>query len=224
MHASLLKVVFNFLVPFCKNSPLLISIYPSFSSMHSLIIDIIILYLIGRVLNNPKFPANKDMQICSYLLISWCVLIKLLHVSPNQILSLYVPELKKEEGKNKLLWFKSLRILGLLIGFPLVLQVLKIVRKDVLKGCKIVFSRVFPTQFQADNHHLWKTAEQLGATCFRELDPSVTHVVSQEAGTEKSRWALKNNKFLVHPRWIEAANYLWQRQPEENFRVNQPKN
>ncbi|KAG8651750.1 hypothetical protein MANES_06G019000v8 [Manihot esculenta] len=103
-------------------------------------------------------------------------------------------------------------------------EVLKTVRKDVLKGCKIVFSRVFPTQFQADNHHLWKTAEQLGATCFRELDPSVTHVVSQEAGTEKSRWALKNNKFLVHPRWIEAANYLWQRQPEENFRVNQPKN
>ncbi|KAJ9162833.1 hypothetical protein P3X46_022575 [Hevea brasiliensis] len=103
-------------------------------------------------------------------------------------------------------------------------QVLKTVRKDVLKGCKIVFSRVFPTQFQAENHHLWKMAEQLGATCSRELDPSVTHVVSQEAGTEKSRWALKNKKFLVHPRWIEAANYLWQRQPEENFCVNQPKN
>ncbi|XP_021620942.1 RNA polymerase II C-terminal domain phosphatase-like 4 isoform X11 [Manihot esculenta] len=103
-------------------------------------------------------------------------------------------------------------------------QVLKIVRKDVLKGCKIVFTRVFPTQFQADNHHLWKMAEQLGATCSRDLDTSVTHVVSQDAGTEKSRWALKNKKFLVHPRWIEAANYLWQRQPEENFPVNQPKN
>ncbi|EEF36151.1 RNA polymerase II C-terminal domain phosphatase-like 4 [Ricinus communis] len=102
-------------------------------------------------------------------------------------------------------------------------QVLSTVRKDVLKGCKIVFSRVFPTQFQADNHHLWKMAEQLGATCSREVDPSVTHVVSAEAGTEKSRWALKNDKFLVHPRWIEATNYMWQRQPEENFSVNQPK-
>ena len=57
----------------------------------------------------------------------------------------------------------------------LVLQVLKVVRKEVLKGCKIVFSRVFPaTRYQDANHHLWKMAEQLGATCMTELDPSVT--------------------------------------------------
>ncbi|KAJ6923692.1 hypothetical protein NC652_017114 [Populus alba x Populus x berolinensis] len=53
-------------------------------------------------------------------------------------------------------------------------DVLKTVRRDVLKGCKTVFSRVFPTQFQADNHRLWRMVEQLGATC------------STEAGTEKS--------------------------------------
>ncbi|RVW22020.1 RNA polymerase II C-terminal domain phosphatase-like 4 [Vitis vinifera] len=76
-------------------------------------------------------------------------------------------------------------------------QVVKRVRKDVLKGCKIVFSRVFPTRFQAENHHLWRMAEQLGATCATELDPSVTHVVSTDAGTEKSRWALQEKKFLV---------------------------
>ncbi|CAK7338219.1 unnamed protein product [Dovyalis caffra] len=103
-------------------------------------------------------------------------------------------------------------------------QVLKTVRKDVLEGCKIVFSRVFPTQFPADNHHLWRMAEQLGATCSTELDTSVTHVVSKDAGTEKSRWALKHNKFLVHPGWIEATNYFWQKQPEESFSVNQTKN
>ncbi|XP_024030539.1 RNA polymerase II C-terminal domain phosphatase-like 4 [Morus notabilis] len=103
-------------------------------------------------------------------------------------------------------------------------QVLKTLRKEVLKGCKIVFSRVFPTEFQAENHQLWKMAEQLGATCGIELDPSVTHVVSLDVGTEKSRWAVKENKFLVHPRWIEAANYMWKRQPEDNFSVNQVKN
>ncbi|GMY35638.1 RNA polymerase II C-terminal domain phosphatase-like 4 [Fagus crenata] len=103
-------------------------------------------------------------------------------------------------------------------------QVLKTVKKDVLKGCKIVFSHVFPTKYQAKNHHLWKMAEQLGATCAIELDPSVTHVVSTDVGTEKSRWAIKQNKFLVEPRWIEAANYLWQKQPEENFSVNPSKN
>ncbi|OIT26683.1 rna polymerase ii c-terminal domain phosphatase-like 4 [Nicotiana attenuata] len=98
-------------------------------------------------------------------------------------------------------------------------QVLKQVRKEILKGCKIVFTRVFPTQFQAENHHLWKLAEQLGATCSTEVDQSVTHVVSMDAGTDKSRWAVKEKKFLVHPRWIEAANYLWRKPPEENFPV-----
>ncbi|XP_019163218.1 PREDICTED: RNA polymerase II C-terminal domain phosphatase-like 4 isoform X2 [Ipomoea nil] len=98
-------------------------------------------------------------------------------------------------------------------------EVLKGVRKEVLEGCKIVFSRVFPTKFHAENHHLWRMAEQLGATCTTELDQSVTHVVSMDAGTEKSRWAQKENKFLVHPKWIEAANYLWKKQAEENFPV-----
>ncbi|KAG6676550.1 hypothetical protein I3842_15G157200 [Carya illinoinensis] len=103
-------------------------------------------------------------------------------------------------------------------------QVLKLIKKEVLKGCKLVFSRVFPTRFQADNHHLWKLAEDLGATCSTELDPSVTHVISTDAGTEKSHWAVKHMKFLVHPRWIEAANYMWQKQPEEKYTVNQTKN
>ncbi|OMO71922.1 hypothetical protein COLO4_27950 [Corchorus olitorius] len=98
-------------------------------------------------------------------------------------------------------------------------QVMKTVRKEVLEGCKIVFSRVFPTQFQAETHVLWKMAEELGATCSREIDASVTHVVSKNARTEKSLWAVKEQKFLVHPGWIEAANFLWQKQPEENFPV-----
>lgn len=103
-------------------------------------------------------------------------------------------------------------------------QVLKTVRKEILKGCKLVFSRVFPTNFLAENHHLWKTAEQLGATCSVELDPSVTHVVSMDAGTDKSHWATRENKFLVSPKWIESSNYMWQKQPEENFPVLQAKN
>lgn len=103
-------------------------------------------------------------------------------------------------------------------------QVLRTVRKEVLKGCKVVFTRVFPTQFRGENHHLWKMAEQLGATCSSEADPSVTHVISLDPGTEKSRWAMQEGKFLVHPRWIEAANYLWKKQPEERFPVGNSKN
>lgn len=88
-------------------------------------------------------------------------------------------------------------------------QVMKTVRKEVLKGCKVVFSRVFPTKFQAENHCLWKMAEQLGAICLTEVDSLVTHVISTDTGTEKSRWAVQEKKFLVNPQWIEAANYLY---------------
>ncbi|CAA3025440.1 RNA polymerase II C-terminal domain phosphatase-like 4 [Olea europaea subsp. europaea] len=102
-------------------------------------------------------------------------------------------------------------------------QVLKSVRKEILKDCKVVFSRVFPTNSQAEDQHIWKIAEKLGATCSTELDPQVTHVVSMDAGTDKSRWAMQEKKFLVHPRWIEASNYLWKKQPEEKFPVSQAK-
>lgn len=98
-------------------------------------------------------------------------------------------------------------------------QILRAVKSEVLKGCKIVFSRVFPTKFQAENHQLWMLAERLGATCSTEVDSSVTHVISTDTGTEKSRWAVQEKKFLVEPKWLEAANFLWERQPEEKFPV-----
>nr|XP_043626483.1 RNA polymerase II C-terminal domain phosphatase-like 4 [Erigeron canadensis] len=96
-------------------------------------------------------------------------------------------------------------------------KVLETVRSEVLKGCRILFSHVFPTKFQAKNHHLWKMAERLGATCVTEVDPSVTHVISTDVRTDKSRWAVQEKKYLVDPRWLEAANYRWHRQPEEQF-------
>ncbi|CAN6439786.1 unnamed protein product [Victoria cruziana] len=98
-------------------------------------------------------------------------------------------------------------------------EVLREIRKDILKGCKIMFSRVHPTRCPADTQPLWKMAENLGATCSAEIDSSVTHVVTVDLGTEKSRWAAEQKKFVVNPGWLEAANYLWQRQPEERFPV-----
>ncbi|CAG7879906.1 unnamed protein product [Brassica rapa] len=102
-------------------------------------------------------------------------------------------------------------------------SLLKQVRKEILKGCKVVFSRVFPTKAQAEDHPLWRVAEGLGATCATEVDESVTHVVAVDVGTEKVRWAIREKKFVVHRGWIDAANYLWKKQPEENFGLEQLK-
>ncbi|CAA2993415.1 RNA polymerase II C-terminal domain phosphatase-like 4 [Olea europaea subsp. europaea] len=97
---------------------------------------------------------------------------------------------------------------------------LKTVRQEVLKGCEVIFSSDIANTFKDEHQRLLEMAEQLGARCSTELDSSVTHVVSINAGTHESYWAMQENKFLVHPGWIEAAKYTWQKQPEENFRVS----
>ncbi|XP_047094309.1 RNA polymerase II C-terminal domain phosphatase-like 4 isoform X2 [Lolium rigidum] len=98
-------------------------------------------------------------------------------------------------------------------------QVIKGVRQEVLQGCKLVFTRVFRSDCRAQDQIIWKMAEQLGAVCCSEVDSTVTHVVALHSGTDKARWAVKNKKFLLHPRWIEACNYRWHRLPEEGFPV-----
>lgn len=104
-------------------------------------------------------------------------------------------------------------------------QVLKHIRQEILQGCKIVFSRIFPSTVHAEDQPIWKMAQQLGATCSSEVHASVTHVISTDKTTEKARWAMKNEKFLVNPQWIEAASYLWRRQQEEDFQIaNSSKN
>lgn len=113
---------------------------------------------------------------------------------------------------------------------------LKSVRKGVLEGCKIVFSRVFPNQSTenpkmardlAENHPLWKMAQELGAICVTDTDPSVTHVIARDKTTVKAHWVAEQNKqlgeeqkkFLVNPSWLEASNFFWKRQPENEFQV-----
>ncbi|XP_074562002.1 LOW QUALITY PROTEIN: RNA polymerase II C-terminal domain phosphatase-like 4 [Curcuma longa] len=100
---------------------------------------------------------------------------------------------------------------------------LKGIRQEILQGCRIVFSRVFPSKSPAQDHPIWKMAERLGATCYTEVDPSVTHVVSTDTGTQKAHWATQNKKFLVSPHWIEASNFLWHRQKEEDFLISNPR-
>lgn len=93
------------------------------------------------------------------------------------------------------------------------------IRHEILEGCKIVFSHLFPKICPPTNQPLWKMAVELGAICTMNVDSSVTHVVAGDRGTDKARWALRENKFLVNPGWIEAANYLWRRHPEKDFAV-----
>ncbi|OEL33665.1 RNA polymerase II C-terminal domain phosphatase-like 4 [Dichanthelium oligosanthes] len=98
-------------------------------------------------------------------------------------------------------------------------EVLRAVRREVLRGCTVAFSRVIPVQDFAGDHPMWKLAEQLGAVCAADADATVTHVVALDPGTEKARWARNNKKFLVNPNWMKAASFRWYRPNEQEFPV-----
>lgn len=44
-------------------------------------------------------------------------------------------------------------------------------------------------------------------------------MVALDPRTEKALWAKEHRVFLVHPRWVDAACYLWRRPPEEDYPV-----
>ncbi|GAU37072.1 hypothetical protein TSUD_274330 [Trifolium subterraneum] len=96
-------------------------------------------------------------------------------------------------------------------------QVLASLRLEVLSRCVIVFSH----NFRSDLRPLRNMARRLGATCYTNPDPSVTHIVATEFVTKESRWAVQHNKFLVSRHWLEAANFFYEKQPEDNFLLKQ---
>ncbi|BBN00507.1 RNA polymerase II C-terminal domain phosphatase-like 3/4 [Marchantia polymorpha subsp. ruderalis] len=91
-------------------------------------------------------------------------------------------------------------------------------QRQVLAGCKVVFSRIFPVgEAQPHLHPLWRTAEQFGAICTTKIDDEVTHVVAISPGTDKVNWALSTGRHVVRPAWLEASTILYRRANERDF-------
>lgn len=56
---------------------------------------------------------------------------------------------------------------------------------QVLRGMRLVFTRVIPLEMEPTSHPLWRMAESFGARCSTLLDAATTHVVAGASGTEK---------------------------------------
>lgn len=56
---------------------------------------------------------------------------------------------------------------------------------QVLRGVRLVFTRVIPLEMEPSTHPLWRLAESFGARCSTVLDGATTHVVAGASGTEK---------------------------------------
>ncbi|XP_006844522.3 RNA polymerase II C-terminal domain phosphatase-like 3 [Amborella trichopoda] len=96
-------------------------------------------------------------------------------------------------------------------------------QQKILKGCKVVFSRVFHVGLANPHlHPLWQTAEQFGAICTNQIDDEVTHVVAISLGTDKVNWAISTGRYVVHPGWLEASALLYRRANERDFSIMPP--
>lgn len=73
--------------------------------------------------------------------------------------------------------------------------------------------------FSPEVHPFWRLTAELGANCSATTTSETTHVIGLDRGTDKARWAKQQGKFLVHPSWVEAAQYLWCRPREGDFPV-----
>ncbi|CAD6241926.1 unnamed protein product [Miscanthus lutarioriparius] len=99
-------------------------------------------------------------------------------------------------------------------------EVITELRGQVLRGCTVAFSYLEQRMEDSpDDTRLWTLAERLGAICRKDVDQTVTHVVAEDPGTQKAKWARDHGKFLVNPEWIKAASFRWCRQDAQEFPV-----
>ncbi|UYV73678.1 CTDP1 [Cordylochernes scorpioides] len=90
------------------------------------------------------------------------------------------------------------------------------IKKRVLKGARIMFSGVIPTNSRPEKNKLWYMAKQLGSEVVTELcptngQPSPTHLVAAKWGTAKVNRARDIPKLhLVTPYWLMCCAERWE--------------
>ena len=92
------------------------------------------------------------------------------------------------------------------------------IRGRTLKGCRIVFTGIIPTTKNPETSELWVKAQMFGAQCFRDLDPTITHLIAENTATEKAVRAIKSKSVhVVSLGWLLQSFRRWERLPEEDF-------
>jgi len=92
------------------------------------------------------------------------------------------------------------------------------VRRGVLSGIRLLFTRVIPLEEKRpERHFAWRLALELGATVATSAEESVTHVVAGAARTDKAQWAERSGRRVVSLGWLTACGYCWRRLDELDF-------
>jgi RNA polymerase II C-terminal domain phosphatase-like 3/4 len=96
---------------------------------------------------------------------------------------------------------------------------LRALRRTILEGCCVLFTRVIPRNWRDPSEHpMWQLATALGARCTAEQSAEVTHVVAGDA-TDKTHWAHASGKYVVSVEWLICCGFTWQHAEESKFPI-----
>lgn len=118
------------------------------------------------------------------------------------------------------------------IPTPDLKKIIPKMRQSVLRGAKIIFTGVIPTNMPPERSAEWNTARAFGATVHSTIVPGLnspnpklvvratTHVVAGKPGTSKLKDARKTPGMkLVNSRWLWSCAERWQWLNEKLFPV-----
>lgn len=100
-------------------------------------------------------------------------------------------------------------------------KVIPMVRSQVLRGCKLVFSGLVPTHIKLEQAKAYQIAKSLGAEVTQELEDDTTHLVAVRPGTAKvNAGRRKKNLKIVTPDWLWSCAERWEHADEKIFALN----
>ena len=118
------------------------------------------------------------------------------------------------------------------VGTPDLKQIIPELRRSVLKGTKILFTGVIPTNMLPEKSPDWNTARAFGATIHnrfvygltssnpRKAMQATTHVIVGRPGTSKLREARRiPGVKIVSPKWLWSCAEQWKLVDERDFPV-----
>lgn len=139
----------------------------------------------------------------------------------------------KVETDRQLLWTKDIlqRVHAKYYaheGAMTVSAILREMRHETLRGCRIILSGLVPLHKQRDDykgprHALLRYCETMGARLLSAVDPTLTHVVAAVDGSEKIVQARRiPGCFIVSSSWLMDSLWSLTRRRETDYLLGRP--
>lgn len=100
------------------------------------------------------------------------------------------------------------------------LTLLNYERKNVLKGCNVLFTGVIQKGCEPQTTPMWNDVEYFGGKCYEKYDKNIiTHIICGKM-TDKVLLGKTDGKFTVTLNWLECSLDNWIKADEKLFDIN----